>query len=72
MLFKDISDQANTLFIVFNPVIHVGIATVAANRFRQKGSLFFSISGIRVVGLKKFAGVGGCQKNRGACGAINQ
>jgi hypothetical protein len=53
-------------------VIHVGLATVAAKRFSQKGSLFFSISWIRVVGLKKFAGVGGCQKIRGACGAINQ
>jgi hypothetical protein len=39
------------------------------NVLAKKGSLFFSISWIRVVGLKKFAGVGGCQKIRGACGA---
>jgi hypothetical protein len=52
-------------------MILVGLATVAAKRFSQNGSLFFSISWIRVVGLKKFAGVGGCQKIRGACGAYD-
>ena len=35
MLFKDISDQANTLVIVLNPMILVGLATVAAKRFSQ-------------------------------------
>jgi len=50
-------------------MILVGLATVAANRFSEERQPFFSISWIRVVGLKKFGGVGGWQKNRGACGA---
>jgi hypothetical protein len=36
VLFKDISDQANTLVIVLNPMILVGLATVAAKRCSQK------------------------------------
>ncbi|MFN7894853.1 MAG: hypothetical protein ACK5Q6_01650 [Cyanobacteriota bacterium] len=35
-MFKDISDQAITLVIVLNPMILVGLATVAANRFSQE------------------------------------
>jgi hypothetical protein len=36
VLFKDISVLANSLVIVLNPMILVGLATVAAKRFSQK------------------------------------
>jgi hypothetical protein len=36
LLYKPISTQANTLVIVLNPMILVGLATVAANRFSQE------------------------------------
>jgi hypothetical protein len=35
-LFKDISILSNTLVIVLNPMILVGLATVAANLFCHK------------------------------------
>ena len=72
MLFKDISVLANTLFIVFNPMILVGLATVAANRFSQKRQPVFLNLLDTGGGFKEVRWSRGWQKIRDACGAINQ
>jgi hypothetical protein len=63
LLYKPISIQANTLFIVFNPMILVGLATVAAKRFSQKRQPVFLNLLDTGGGFKEVSWCGGLPKN---------